>query len=60
MSNNNEYETSPIAPQNLQPARHLAVSYTGEHVAGTKYPFILLMKIVYAILKKMLQHLRFA
>lgn len=37
MSQNNEFETSPVAPQNLQPARHFAASYAGEHVAGTEF-----------------------
>ncbi len=33
----NEYERSPVAPQDLQPARHFAASYAGEHVAGTEF-----------------------
>ncbi len=37
MSQNNEFETSPVVPQNLQPARHFAASYAGEHVAGTEF-----------------------
>lgn len=37
MSNNNEFETSPVNPEKLQPARYFAASYAGEHVAGTEF-----------------------
>ncbi len=32
-----EFEKTPVAPQRLQPARHFAASYAGEHVAGTEF-----------------------
>ena len=37
MSASNEFETAPVSPQNLQPARKFAGSYAGEHVAGTEF-----------------------
>lgn len=37
MSNNNEFETTPVSAAQLQPARHFAASYAGEHVAGTEF-----------------------
>ena len=30
----NEFDHSPVPPQQLQPARYFAASYAGEHVAG--------------------------
>ncbi len=32
-----EFETKPVAPKHLQPARRFAASYAGEHVAGTEF-----------------------
>jgi len=32
-----EFETRPVAPEQLQPARRFAASYAGEHVAGTEF-----------------------
>lgn len=32
-----EFETQPVAPQQLQEARKFAASYAGEHVAGTEF-----------------------
>ena len=32
-----EFETTPVAPEQLQPARQFAASYAGEHVAGTEF-----------------------
>lgn len=37
MSDNNEFETTSVSPSRLQPARHFAASYAGEHVAGTEF-----------------------
>jgi len=37
MSTANEFETSPVAPNQLQPAKNFAASYSGEHVAGTEF-----------------------
>ncbi|MDG6100024.1 nucleoside transporter [Alteromonas sp. ZYF713] len=37
MSSSDEFETQPIAPNKLQPARAFAGSYAGEHVAGTEF-----------------------
>ena len=37
MSDNQEFETTPVTPSRLQPARHFAASYAGEHVAGTEF-----------------------
>jgi len=37
MSDTNEFETTPVSPQQLQPARNFAASYSGEHVAGTEF-----------------------
>ncbi|WP_116364092.1 nucleoside transporter [Parahaliea mediterranea] len=34
---NNEFERSPVSPDRLQPARHFAANYAGEHVAGTEF-----------------------
>ena len=31
----NEFEREPVKPEQLEPARHFAASYAGEHVAGT-------------------------
>jgi len=33
----NEFERSPVQPERLEPARHFAASYSGEHVAGTEF-----------------------
>ncbi len=33
----NEFDRSPVPPQQLQPARHFAASYAGEHAAGTEF-----------------------
>ena len=33
----NEFDHSPVPPQQLQPARYFAASYAGEHVAGTEF-----------------------
>ena len=32
-----EFETRPVAPEQLQEARQFAASYAGEHVAGTEF-----------------------
>ena len=32
-----EFEKTPVTPERLQPARHFAASYAGEHVAGTEF-----------------------
>ncbi|MBL4837092.1 MAG: hypothetical protein JKY34_05895 [Kordiimonadaceae bacterium] len=32
-----EFETTPVDPSKLQPARFFAASYAGEHVAGTEF-----------------------
>jgi len=32
-----EFETRPVAPEQLQQARQFAASYAGEHVAGTEF-----------------------
>jgi len=32
-----EFETEPVAPEQLQQARQFAASYAGEHVAGTEF-----------------------
>jgi len=32
-----EFDRRPVAPSALQPARHFAASYAGEHVAGTEF-----------------------
>ena len=32
-----EFEHSPVSPEQLQPARYFAASYAGEHVAGTEF-----------------------
>jgi NCS1 family nucleobase:cation symporter-1 len=32
-----EFEKTPVTPQQLQPARYFAASYAGEHVAGTEF-----------------------
>ena len=32
-----EFETKPVAPEQLQEARRFAASYAGEHVAGTEF-----------------------
>ena len=37
MSDAQEFERSPVQPEQLQPARHFAASYSGEHVAGTEF-----------------------
>lgn len=37
MTDNNEFERSPVRPERLEPARHFAASYSGEHVAGTEF-----------------------
>lgn len=37
MSSSDEFETQPISPNKLQPARAFAGSYAGEHVAGTEF-----------------------
>ncbi|WP_111641869.1 purine-cytosine permease family protein [Marinimicrobium alkaliphilum] len=37
MSDNNEFERSPVQPERLEPARHFAANYSGEHVAGTEF-----------------------
>jgi len=33
----NEFEREPVESQQLEPARHFAASYAGEHVAGTEF-----------------------
>jgi len=37
VSSSDEFETQPISPNKLQPARAFAGSYAGEHVAGTEF-----------------------
>lgn len=37
MSSSDEFETQPVSPSKLQPARAFAGSYAGEHVAGTEF-----------------------
>ena len=37
MSSSDEFESQPISPNKLQPARAFAGSYAGEHVAGTEF-----------------------
>lgn len=37
MSEAQEFERTPVQPTSLQPARHFAASYAGEHVAGTEF-----------------------
>ncbi|MFV8817561.1 hypothetical protein [Haliea sp. E17] len=37
MSDITEFETSPVTPDKLQPARYFAASFAGEHVAGTEF-----------------------
>lgn len=37
MSSSDEFESQPISPTKLQPARAFAGSYAGEHVAGTEF-----------------------
>ncbi|MCP8898264.1 purine-cytosine permease family protein [Gilvimarinus xylanilyticus] len=37
MTNNNEFERTAVRPERLEPARHFAASYSGEHVAGTEF-----------------------
>jgi NCS1 family nucleobase:cation symporter-1 len=32
-----EFENTPVAANRLEPARHFAASYAGEHVAGTEF-----------------------
>lgn len=32
-----EFEREPVSPERLEPARHFAASYAGEHVAGTEF-----------------------
>lgn len=32
-----EFETTPVSPEQLRPARNFAASYAGEHVAGTEF-----------------------
>ena len=32
-----EFEKTPVTPEQLQPARYFAASYAGEHVAGTEF-----------------------
>jgi NCS1 family nucleobase:cation symporter-1 len=32
-----EFETTPVTPDKLEPPRHFAASYAGEHVAGTEF-----------------------
>lgn len=34
---NDEFERTPVTPGRLQPARHFAANYAGEHVAGTEF-----------------------
>lgn len=34
---NQEFERTPVTANRLQPARHFAASYAGEHVAGTEF-----------------------
>ncbi|MEI8646660.1 hypothetical protein P4S73_00125 [Paraglaciecola sp. Hal342] len=37
MSEVQEFENTPVAANRLEPARHFAASYAGEHVAGTEF-----------------------
>ena len=37
MSEVQEFENQPVAANKLEPARHFAASYAGEHVAGTEF-----------------------
>ncbi|MBL4826147.1 MAG: hypothetical protein JKY66_00270 [Spongiibacteraceae bacterium] len=37
MSQGNEFEAEPVQAKDLEPARHFAASYAGEHVAGTEF-----------------------
>ncbi len=37
MSEVNEFENSPVTAEKLEPGRHFAASYAGEHVAGTEF-----------------------
>ena len=37
MSETREFERTPVEPERLEPARHFAASYAGEHVAGTEF-----------------------
>ncbi|WP_308366271.1 MULTISPECIES: hypothetical protein [unclassified Microbulbifer] len=37
MSGVDEFETVPVRPEQLAPARRFAASYAGEHVAGTEF-----------------------
>lgn len=37
MSDIQEFERTPVQPERLEPARHFAASYAGEHVAGTEF-----------------------
>jgi cytosine permease len=37
MPHNSEFERSPVDPKRLEPVRHFAASYAGEHVAGTEF-----------------------
>ncbi len=37
MSSDDEFETVPVKPEQLAPARRFAGSYAGEHVAGTEF-----------------------
>lgn len=37
MSTAAEFETKPVTPEKLQPAKTFAASYAGEHVAGTEF-----------------------
>ena len=32
-----EFEREPVSPERLEPGRHFAASYAGEHVAGTEF-----------------------
>lgn len=37
MGASQEFEREPVAVERLEPARHFAASYAGEHVAGTEF-----------------------
>ncbi|MBL4765403.1 MAG: nucleoside transporter [Colwellia sp.] len=37
MSSVQEFENTPVTANKLEPARHFAASYAGEHVAGTEF-----------------------
>ncbi|HEX7114567.1 MAG TPA: hypothetical protein VF193_05510 [Steroidobacter sp.] len=37
MQDAGEFETRPVEPHRLEPARHFAATYAGEHVAGTEF-----------------------